>query len=321
VRRGLPQQAAAGAIIVVVIVATVVGGVILSITDRPEGLLSAEEPTATPFRIPTLSPVPTLITVVIPTQTPATALATDTPTPARAPATATAATPTRTPASTVTAIPTATPRRRTDTPTPDPPGDAAAEACAVPSGWVPYTVRQGDNLFRVGLRYGETVNDLLDANCLSGAALEVGDTLYVPPVTPRALPSAAPTTATPQMTGQTAGVVPTGTQTATDGACSNPDSTISAPPVGAILRGVVAIRGSALLPNFRFYKLEIREEGASTAADFVTFYTGEQQVDNGLLLNFDTRAWPNGQYWIRLVVVDDTGNYPERCAILYTITN
>jgi LysM repeat protein len=309
VRRGLPQQAAAGVIIVVVIVATVVGGVILSITDRPEGLLSAERPTATPFRIPTLSPVPTLITVVIPTQTPAATLATAT------------ATPTRTPAATPTPIPTATPRSRTATPTPDPPGDDTGEACIVPSGWVPYTVRQGDNLFRVGLRYGETAGDLLDANCLSGTTIEVGDILYVPPVTPRALPTAAPTTAAPRMTGQTAGVVPTGTQTATDGACSNPDSTISAPPVGSVLSGVVEFRGSALLPNFRFYKLEIREEGASTAADFITFYTGEQQVDDGLLLNFDTRAWPNGQYWIRLVVVDDTGNYPERCSILYTITN
>ncbi len=306
-RRGLPQQLAAGAIIVVVIVATAVAGVILSITDRPAGLLSAERPTATVFHIPTLSPVPTLITVVIPTQTPV--------------QTSTAAlvstlTPTRTPVGTTTPIPTATPRRRTPTPTPDPPGGYAAETCAVPSGWVPYTVQSGDNLFRVGLRYGETVGDLFDANCLTGATLEVGDVLYVPPVTPRALPTTAPNAA-----ASPPGIVPTGTQTATDGACTNPDSTITAPPVGAILSGVVPIRGSALLPNFRFYKLEIREEGASTAADFVTFYTGEQQVDSGLLLNFDTRAWPNGQYWIRLVVVDDTGNYPERCAILYTITN
>ncbi|MEJ2151159.1 MAG: LysM peptidoglycan-binding domain-containing protein, partial [Chloroflexota bacterium] len=224
-------------------------------------------------------------------------------------------TPTRTPVSTTTPIPTATSRHRT--PTPDPsPGGVAAETCAVPSGWVPYTVQSGDNLFRVGLRYGETVGDLFDANCLSGAVLEVGDVLYVPPVTPRALPTTAPNAA-----ASPPGIVPTGTQTATDGACTNPDSTITAPPVGAILSGVVPIRGSALLPNFRFYKLEIREEGASTAADFVTFYTGEQQVDSGLLLNFDTHAWPNGQYWIRLVVVDDTGNYPERCAILYTITN
>jgi LysM repeat protein len=313
VRRGLPQQIAAGAIIVVVIVATAIAGVILSITDRPEGLLSAERPTATVFHIPTLSPVPTLITVVIPTQTPVVS-ATTTPTAA----VVRTLTPTRTPVGTITPIPTATPRHRTPTPTltPDPPEGGAAESCAVPSGWVPYTVQPGDNLFRVGLRYGETVGDLFDANCLSGATLEVGETLYVPPVTPMALPTAAPAAM-----ASTPGVAPTGTQTATDGACSNPTSTITAPPVGAILSGVVPIRGSALLPNFRFYKLEIREEGASTSADFVTFYTAEQQVDNGLLLNFDTRAWPNGQYWIRLVVVDDTGNYPERCAILYTITN
>ena len=50
-------------------------------------------------------------------------------------------------------------------------------------------------------------------------------------------------------------------------------------------------------------------------------YTGEQQVNNGVLAELNTLAFENGEYWIRLVVVNDTGNYPERCAILYVIQN
>jgi hypothetical protein len=113
----------------------------------------------------------------------------------------------------------------------------------------------------------------------------------------------------------------TGTQTATDGACTNPDSVISSPGVGATLRGVVAFRGSAHLPDFSFYKLEIRPEGTSTSSGFITFVTSASQVSNGILGELNTAAFPNGSYWIRLVVVDTTSNYPERCSFFYTIDN
>jgi hypothetical protein len=91
--------------------------------------------------------------------------------------------------------------------------------------------------------------------------------------------------------------------------------------VGAVLRGAVALYGSARLPNFSFYKLEIRPEGTSTSTGFVTFYTAATQVTSGLLATLDTRAFVDGEYWIRLVVVDTTGNYPERCSILYVFDN
>ncbi len=114
---------------------------------------------------------------------------------------------------------------------------------------------------------------------------------------------------------------PTGTQTATDGACTNPDSIITSPRVGAVLSGLVAFYGTARVPDFSFYKLEIRREGASTSSGFVTFYTGTEQIQHGVLATLDTLAWADGEYWIRLVVVDSTGNYPERCAILYVFDN
>lgn len=150
-----------------------------------------------------------------------------------------------------------------------------------------------------------------------------------PPLSPTVSPDPPHPTATPRRpsSGPRPTAVPTltitplasVTQSETDGICTNPDSVITAPRVGAVLSGRVEFYGTAHIPNFSFYKLEIRERGRSTAADYLTFYTGTTTVTNGLLATFDTGAWPNGEYWIRLVVVDTTGNYPERCAILYHI--
>lgn len=110
------------------------------------------------------------------------------------------------------------------------------------------------------------------------------------------------------------------TQSATDGACVNPLSQITSPQVGSILSGIVSFTGTASIEDFSFFKLEIRREGTARS-DYVTFFTGYSPVDDGVLVRFDTRAWPNANYWIRLVVTDQTNNYPERCARLYTIKN
>lgn len=113
----------------------------------------------------------------------------------------------------------------------------------------------------------------------------------------------------------------TATQTATDGLCRDRNSVITSPAVGAVLSGEQAFYGSAIRQDFSYYKLEIRQEGTTTPADFVTFYTGETPVQNGLLGILLTPAFTDGEYWIRLTVVDSTGNYLERCSILYVIDN
>ncbi|HEC21596.1 MAG TPA: LysM peptidoglycan-binding domain-containing protein [Chloroflexi bacterium] len=293
------QQAITGLVIFLAVAATLAGGIILALSDSASPSAGAAattpSPTATTYRIPTLPSGATEEASPLPSLPPATI------------------TPTHTPVSTSTPIPTAT-RAITVTP---PPADTA---CRVRSGWVSYVVRPGENLFRIGLRYGQTVNEMMAANCLTDPTIEAGDVIYVPPVTPVALPTA---TATPTPGALPDGLTPTptGTQTATDGACTNYDSIITSPPVGAVLSGVVEFYGTARIPDFSFYKLEIREEGVSTSADYVTFFTGYEPVVDGLLTTLDTRAWPDGQYWIRLVVVNSTGNYPERCAILYIIDN
>ena len=285
------QQALTGLAIVLIIAATLLGGVFLASrdTDRADQLVGALE-TTTPLHTAT-QPIET-----------ATEQSQATPTP-------------RSVIPTVIILPTNT---ATQTP--------AEDSCLPPDGWLPYVVQEGELLTAIAMRYGVTSEQMIIGNCLESDVVEAGDRLAVPPTDPIYSPTPRPTRDVPiatmiPPTRVTATPDATGTQTATDGACTNPDSVISAPGVGAALRGVVAFRGSARVPDFSFYKLEIRQEGTSTASGFITFVTSTTQVSNGVLGELNTVAFPNGDYWIRLVVVDTTSNYPERCSIFYTIDN
>jgi len=306
VRPGLKQQALAGFVALLVVTGTLIGGVILAFGDNPSAgqETGRSAPTATPYRIPTLPP-------------------------ASPEATATRS-PEDTPAVTVVIIPTSTPV--TQPALPSPATAQTTQPCSPQTGWVPYIVQPGDTLFQIGLRYGLTVDALMRGGCLTSTQLTAGELILVPNTQPRASSTPLPTqpthptltvppgspTITPSATFEP---FPTSTQTSTDGACTNLNSTITSPQVGEVLSGIVRFYGTARARDFAFYKLEIRQEGASTPADFVTFYTGYQQVVEGLLAELDTRLWPNGEYWIRLVVVDTTGNYPERCSNLYILSN
>ena len=68
------------------------------------------------------------------------------------------------------------------TATPTPP-TAIPTATVTPSqgvGGQTYTVRGGDNLFRIGLRFGVTVNTLKAVNGLRGNTIYVGQVLFIP---------------------------------------------------------------------------------------------------------------------------------------------
>jgi len=283
--RGRGQQAVAALAVLLVIAATVAGGFILTLG---EGRFPSAErnPTATSYVIPTIGSPQVEDngpTVVRPDEEEIMEQQT----------------------------PTAT---RTLRPTPTDvweDGDAASggmKGCQVRPEWVAYTVKSGESLAQIGRRYGLSADVVQRGSCLGRQAVAPGDVVFVPAATPTLTPPASDD------------IQPTGTQSATDGACTNPDSVIAMPKVGAVLSGSIGFYGTARLPDFSYYKLEIRPE-ASSAQDYVTFYTGEAPVLSDLLYQFDTLTFPNGSYWIRLVVVNITGNYPERCARLYTIQN
>jgi catechol 2,3-dioxygenase-like lactoylglutathione lyase family enzyme len=75
------------------------------------------------------------------------------------------------------------------------------------------------------------------------------------------------------------------------------------------LRGIVQIRGTATRPNFAYYKFEYKPEGAGTWNFLVRF---DRPVTTGVLMDWYTTTVRPGVYWLRLIVVDKTGNYwPE----------
>lgn len=61
--------------------------------------------------------------------------------------------------------------------------------CATPSGWQPYTITRGDNLYRIAFRFRTTVALLQSGNCLTGTRIFVGQRLYVPATVPVVLPT------------------------------------------------------------------------------------------------------------------------------------
>jgi hypothetical protein len=104
--------------------------------------------------------------------------------------------------------------------------------------------------------------------------------------------------------------------------CPRPGVRLTNPTVNAVLKGVVQVTGSANFdqdPNrsFQFYKFEL--SGPATSGEWRTMATHETPVTDGALGVWDTSALPAGAYTFRLVVVDQTGNYPEPCEVEVTI--
>jgi hypothetical protein len=71
----------------------------------------------------------------------------------------------------------------TSTATITPTATITLRVCDYPHGWVRYSLKSGDTLFKLGVLFQTSEVDLLTGNCLSfGKALHTGDILMVPPV-------------------------------------------------------------------------------------------------------------------------------------------
>lgn len=136
-----------------------------------------------------------------------------------------------------------------------------------------------------------------------------------PTLTPT--PSASPATPKPALPSPTLTPTPTNTPLPAP-ICPNPQARITSPGPGAILEGAVSIVGSANIPNFQYYKIEVGPGESPTSWSLITDlrYT---PVVGGQLDIWDTTPFPPGVYTIRLVVVDNTGNFPEPCTVQVTV--
>jgi cell division protein YceG involved in septum cleavage len=125
---------------------------------------------------PSIAPIPT----DTPSATPVPSLASSTPTLTAAPAnTSSAPLP----------VPSATPL-----PASAEPSTPATKACPPPEGWEPYIVQPDDTLFAFVLGAGGTitVDDLVNANCLTSRFLSIDQVLYLPPGAAENAPPSSP---------------------------------------------------------------------------------------------------------------------------------
>ncbi len=101
-------------------------------------------------------------------------------------------------------------------------------------------------------------------------------------------------------------------------ACADPSASISSPGNGQTVNGVVSVLGTATHPSFQYYKVEFAP-GPNATGGFVYLGGGNSPVQGGVLANVDTAALGPGQWTLRLVVVDQTGNFPDPCAVAITV--
>jgi len=153
------------------------------------------------------------------------------------------------------------------------------------------------------------------------------------PTVTMALPTMAPTLAPTEEATATATLRPRPTQAAVQPTamptetpipvpahCPDPSVRIISPGMDATVSGWLTLEGTANIDGFQFYKIE--------------WGAGEQPPDwhsisdihhapvvNGVLDEFDTHLLPNGVYWLRLTVVDQTGNFPAPCTVRVVFEN
>ena len=72
------------------------------------------------------------------------------------------------------------------------------------------------------------------------------------------------------------------------------------------------VRGTADIPSFAFYKIEIRTTEPDSPWRAVT--AGTDPIVDGLLGVWDTSLSQSGPYYLQLVVTDTVGNAPLPCA-------
>ncbi len=258
----------------------------------PENLSSATQVISVTEIVTTPKPSPTKNK---PTPQP-TATATHTPSPTDSPTPTLTRTATMTPTATLTYTPRPTETsgiRPTPTGTLTPPSQPTIYGCVAPQNWFAYVVRQGDTLFSIAQMVGSSVMELQIANCISDINnIYAGNTVLVP-----RQPAVSPAQSNP--------VPPAGaaeTPVYAQG-CTDPNSVITNLYAGQTASGTFPVMGTASLPDFVYYKIEVRPDFATV---FNFYSRSETPIINGQLGQIDQTIFGKGLYWIRLTVIGTT---------------
>lgn len=152
--------------------------------------------------------------------------------------------------------------------------------------------------------------------------------LVAPTLTPTAPPATITATATatkvrptrPTRPSATPEVVATQPPAVRPPSCPNPNVRLTSPGVNQVVRGNVPIQGIANIPDLQYYKVEVGPGASPKDHEWtVVGQLHQAAVSGGVLETLNSNAYPPGTYTIRLVVVDNTGNYPEPCRVTVTV--
>lgn len=102
-------------------------------------------------------------------------------------------------------------------------------------------------------------------------------------------------------------------------ACPNPGVQITSPGMNQVVQGNVPILGTANTDNFQYYKVEVGPGSRPGDNEWTVVGILHESPASGVLETFNSDAYPNGTYTLRLMVVDQTGNYPEPCRVMVIV--
>jgi len=95
---------------------------------------------------------------------------------------------------------------------------------------------------------------------------------------------------------------------------------VTSPGINQVVQGSFPVRGIANTTSFQYYKVEVGP--GTNPQDYEWTVVGQLHstpVAGGVLETFNSDAYPVGTYTLRLVVVDQTGNYPEPCRVTVSV--
>jgi len=130
---------------------------------------------------------------------------------------------------------------------------------------------------------------------------------------------ATPTTTLPAPTqnpNETPGITPTPAEVPAAEGCAVGQVNLTSPLNADRVNGSITVRGSADIPNFGFYTLQIAHPGD---AIWLPILVGQEMVKNDVLGTWETSTLTPGEYMLKLVVTDNIGTVLTPCTIQVTV--
>lgn len=138
----------------------------------------------------------------------------------------------------------------TATPTPRPPTPTSTPCTPTPPDqWVSYVVQPGDTLYSLALRYGTSIQEIMEVNCLASDYLYAGQRLYLPPPPDTPTPTSTFTATATSTPTNTATASATATRTSTASATSTVTPTSTATPTATQTSTATATSTSTGTPS------------------------------------------------------------------------